>query len=95
MWGPWGWEVLYLIGAVGKEDGGILTTRKKIGLMVDYCTYEKGLLATIQELPEGNKTKEKLFITKIRLTTQGKREISKIRKSKQRKLPLKKKRTSS
>lgn len=38
----------------------------------------------------GMKTKEKLFITKIRLTSSGKREILEIRKHKQKKLPLKK-----
>ncbi|MAG28862.1 hypothetical protein CL632_01805 [bacterium] len=38
----------------------------------------------------GMKTKEKLFITKIRVTPAGKREVARIRKAKQRKLPLKK-----
>ena len=38
----------------------------------------------------GMKTKEKLFITKIRLTSIGKREALEIRKHKQKRLPLKK-----
>jgi hypothetical protein len=38
----------------------------------------------------GMKTREKLFITKIRLTSVGRREVASLHKSKQRKLPLKK-----
>jgi len=43
----------------------------------------------------GMRTQEKFFITKIRLTLSGKRIANEFRKSKQKKLPLKKKRTSS
>jgi hypothetical protein len=59
--------------------------------------YKKIITQSIERLIErgflvgiGTKTKEKLFITKIRLTTAGKREIKHMRLSKQRRLPLKK-----
>ena len=39
----------------------------------------------------GMKTKEKLFITKIRLTAAGARAVRKLRASRQKKLPLRKK----
>lgn len=38
----------------------------------------------------GMKTKEKLFITKIRLTSSGRREARQMRLARQKKLPLKK-----
>jgi len=43
----------------------------------------------------GLKTKEKLFITKIRLTSSGRKEIKKMRFDKQEKLPLKRKKRIS
>jgi len=85
------------------ENGGVLS-RSIIDKNHSQSTsraqkehYKKIITQSIERLIDrgllvgyGMKTKEKLFITKIRLTPQGKREISLIRKSKQKKLPLRK-----
>ncbi len=67
--------------------------------------YKKIITQSIERLIDrgllvgyGTKTKEKLFITKIRLTPSGRRTTQQLRKSRQKKLPLRrirKKNTSS